>query len=168
MDDLGEGPAGRVGDRSQRPAGGVPEGQQVDEEAVGGEPQQPAGQILVLDRAVARPDPEVGGKPIALRTAYCLRLSVVNIYSMTPVTPKPTSIATASMAPISPTSSEFVKYHCTVSDLKSSVVRAFRPVTCSILLAKVLGDRPEAAFTSTNVSLRLSGNRKRLAFERVA
>jgi hypothetical protein len=31
--------------------------------------------------------------PIALSTAYCLRFSVVNMYSMMPVTPKPTDIA---------------------------------------------------------------------------
>jgi hypothetical protein len=66
--------------------------------------------------------------PIVFITAFCFRVSCVNMYSMIPVTPNPTEMARESIEAMSPTSSELIKNQRTVSALKSSEVRAFRPV----------------------------------------
>src|SRR5207302_11218924 len=86
---------------------------------------------------------------------------------MTPVTPNPTDMARESIAAISPTSSELIRNQLTVSALKSSEERAFRPVCAWMRVANSRGDTPGAAFVSTNVSKCRSGRTVRDAFERV-
>src|ERR1700680_3677642 len=105
--------------------------------------------------------------PIVFRTAYCFMLSVVNMYSMAPVTPNPTSIATEIIEAMSPTSSELIRYQLTVSASKSTEDRAFKPVSTWMRAANSRGDTPGAAFASTNVRKCLSGGSMREAFERV-
>src|SRR5215472_16875395 len=86
---------------------------------------------------------------------------------MMPVTPKPTDIASESIAAMSPTSSELARNQRTVSALKSSDVRARSPVRASIRAAKSLADTPDVALTRTKVSRRRSGNKIREALEYV-
>src|SRR5262245_16650399 len=60
VDHLLGGPASRVIDRGERPVRRVAEGDEPDAEAAGRQPEGASRQVLIVDRGVGAPDPQVG------------------------------------------------------------------------------------------------------------